>query len=59
MLILGRRVGEDVMIGKDIVVKVIGVYGGQIRLGIDAPKDVEVHRKEIYQKIHSKDDKKE
>ena len=58
MLILGRRVGEDIIIGKDIVIRVVGVHGGQIRLGIEAPKDVEVHRKEIYEKIHREDGKK-
>jgi carbon storage regulator len=53
MLILGRRVGENIMIGKDITIKVIAIQGGQIRLGIEAPKDIEVHREEIYKKIHN------
>jgi carbon storage regulator len=51
MLILTRRVGETVMIGKDVSVMVIGVKGRQIRIGINAPKDVTVHRKEIYHRI--------
>lgn len=59
MLILGRRPGEKVMIGKDVVVTVIGSHGSQIRLGIEAPKDIEVHREEIYKKINSQSDEKE
>lgn len=51
MLILTRRVGETLMIGDDISVTVLGVKGNQVRLGVDAPKDVSVHREEIYQRI--------
>lgn len=51
MLILTRRVGESLMIGDDIVVTILGVKGNQIRVGISAPKDVSVHREEIYQRI--------
>jgi carbon storage regulator len=51
MLILTRRVGETLMIGDEVTVTVLGVKGNQVRLGITAPKDVGVHREEIYQKI--------
>jgi carbon storage regulator len=51
MLILTRRVGESVMIGKDVTVTVLGVKGNQVRIGINAPKDVSVHREEIFQRI--------
>lgn len=51
MLILTRRVGESVKIDESITVSVLGIKGNQIRLGVDAPKDVSVHREEIYQKM--------
>ena len=51
MLILTRRVGEALMVGDDTKIVVLGVKGSQIRLGINAPKDVKVHREEIYEKI--------
>jgi carbon storage regulator len=51
MLILTRRVGETVIVGDNVRVTVVGLNGNQVRLGIDAPKDVEVHREEIYVKI--------
>jgi len=51
MLILTRRVGETLVIGDDVNVTVLGVKGNQVRLGINAPKDVSVHREEIYQRI--------
>lgn len=51
MLILTRRVGETVMIGDDVTVTVLGVKGNQVRLGVNAPKDVAVHREEIYERI--------
>jgi carbon storage regulator len=51
MLILTRTVGEVVMIGDNVTVAIIGVKGGQIRIGITAPKDVAVHRKEIFKRI--------
>ncbi|EJD6043733.1 MULTISPECIES: carbon storage regulator CsrA [Providencia] len=51
MLILTRRVGETLMIGDDIKVTVLGVKGTQVRIGIEAPKDVGVHRQEIYNVI--------
>ncbi len=51
MLILTRRVGETLMIGDDVTVSVLGVKGNQVRIGVNAPKDVAVHREEIYDRI--------
>ena len=51
MLILTRRVGETLMIGDDVTVTVLGVKGNQVRVGVDAPRDVAVHREEIYERI--------
>jgi carbon storage regulator len=51
MLILSRRVGENLIIGDDIVISVLGINRGQVRIGITAPKDVPVHREEVYDRI--------
>ena len=51
MLILTRKVGEALMVGEDVTVTVMGVKGNQVRIGINAPKEVAVHREEIFERI--------
>ena len=55
MLILTRRMGEMLMVGDDVTVTVLGVRGNQVRIGINAPRDVAVHREEIYERIKTKE----
>ena len=59
MLTLTRRVGESLIIGDNIVINILGVKGNQIRIGVNAPKEISVHREEIYNRIQAEkpDDK--
>lgn len=56
MLILARRIGETLMVGDEVTVTVLGVKGNQVRLGVNAPKDIAVHREEIYDRIQTEKD---
>lgn len=51
MLVLTRRPGESIVVGQNIIITVIEIKGGQVRIGIDAPRDVQVHREEVYEQV--------
>jgi carbon storage regulator len=56
MLILTRRIGEALMIGEDVTITVLSVKGNQVRLGVTAPREVAVHREEVFQRLHAGED---
>lgn len=51
MLVLARKPGESVVVGNDVVITVLEIRGGQVRIGVDAPRSVQVHREEVYQEV--------
>ncbi len=59
MLILTRKVGESIMIGDSVEVKILGLRAGQVKIGIEAPKDLKVHREEIYDRIRAEEESKD
>ncbi len=56
MLVLSRRVGESIVIGEEIVITILEVRGGQVRVGVDAPRRVQVHREEVFRQVAAEDD---
>jgi carbon storage regulator len=58
VLILTRKVGESIMIGDSVEVKILGLRAGQVKIGIEAPKDLKVHREEIYERIRAEEESK-
>jgi len=58
VLILTRKVGESIMIGDSVEVKILGLRAGQVKIGIEAPKDLKVHREEIYERIRAEEEDK-
>lgn len=57
MLILTRRIGEKIMLGDDICLVILSVRGGQVRIGVDAPRNITVHRDEVYQRIKKEEER--